>query len=45
MARQVLKYLDFYKFIYDFDGKLLNREQLLIDCSDGPFVFTDVSWE
>ncbi|MHB8076991.1 FkbM family methyltransferase [Desulfosporosinus fructosivorans] len=45
LARQVLESLDFYKFIYDSDGKLLNREQVLIDCSDGPFVFTDICWE
>lgn len=45
LTRKVFESLDFYNFIYDSNGILVNREQALIDHNEGPFVFTDVCWE
>lgn len=44
LARIVFESLNFYKFIYDADGRLVNPEQALLANDDGPFVFTDQPW-
>jgi FkbM family methyltransferase len=44
LTRNLLKHLDFYKYIYDYRGNLVTKDSVLKLNNHGMFVFTDEQW-
>ncbi|PWW31910.1 FkbM family methyltransferase [Cytobacillus oceanisediminis] len=44
LTRNLLKHLDFYKYIYDYRGNLVTKDSVLKLNQHGMFLFTDEQW-